>query len=182
MVTEGVGVVSARLPGRKLSVKEFYSLPGLVEDSPQAKYEFSAGPTISRFLQGLKEGKILGRRCPRCGRIYVPPRDYCEYCHVALTDWVEVPDTGTVETAVVSYISTRRERLEKPIVVGVVRLDVPGYAKGSYEFAGLFHRICVPPEVAMSPEVIGMRVKARWRPKEQRTGSILDIECFEPVG
>ncbi len=170
-----------KLPGTKLSSKEMYSLPGLVESAPQAKYDFSAGPTISRFLQGLKEGKILGRKCPRCGRVYVPPRDYCEYCHVALTDWVEVPDTGTVHTAVVSYISVRRERLEKPEVVGVIRLDVPGYPPNGYEFAGLFHRLCVPPEEAMSDEVIGMKVRARWKPKEQRTGSILDIECFEPV-
>ncbi len=124
----------ARLPGTKLSAKEMYSLLGLVESSPQAKYEFSAGPTISRFLQGLREGKILGRRCPRCGRIYVPPRDYCEYCHVALTDWVEVPDTG-----------------------------------------------CIDPEEAKKDSTIGMKVKARWKPAEQRTGSVLDIECFEPV-
>ncbi len=171
-----------KFPGTKLSAKEMYSLPGLVESSPQAKYEFSAGPTISRFLKGLKEGKILGRRCPRCGRIYVPPRDYCEFCHVPLADWVEVPDTGRVETAVVSYISVKRERLEKPEVVGVIRLDVPGYPEDGYEFAGLFHRICMDPEEAKKDKTIGMKVKARWRPPEQRTGSILDIECFEPVG
>ncbi|MGC9071237.1 MAG: Zn-ribbon domain-containing OB-fold protein [Acidilobus sp.] len=174
--------MSVKLPGRKLSSKEMYSLPGLVETVPIAKFDFSAGPTISRFLLGLKQGKMLGRRCPRCGRVYVPPRDYCEYCHVALTDWVEVPDTGTVQVAVVSYISVKRERLEKPEVIGVVKLDVPGYPEDGYEFAGLFHRLCVPQEVAMSDKVIGLKVKARWRPKEQRTGSIVDIECFEPMG
>jgi uncharacterized OB-fold protein len=179
IVSERKGEV--KLPGTKLSTKEMYSLLGLVESAPQAKYEFSAGPSLSKFLQGLKEGKILGKRCPRCGRIYVPPRDYCEYCHVPLTNWVEVPDTGVVHTAVVSYISTKRERLEKPEVVGVIRLDVPGYKEDSYEFAGLFHRLCIDPEEAKKDSAVGMKVKARWKPKEQRTGSILDIECFEPV-
>jgi uncharacterized OB-fold protein len=94
---------------------------------------------------------------------------------------VEVPDTGTVHTAVVSYIKATRERLEKPEIVGIIRLDVPGYRDDEYEFAGLFHKLCgVTPEDVMSGRVIGMRVRARWRPPEERRGSILDIECFEP--
>ncbi|WP_218184355.1 Zn-ribbon domain-containing OB-fold protein [Aeropyrum camini] len=69
-----------KLPGTYLSDKDLRALPGLVEHTPEAKYMFSAGQAQSRFLQGLREGRILGVRCPRCGRVYVPPRSYCEYC------------------------------------------------------------------------------------------------------
>ncbi len=170
------------LPGRYLRGREMYELPGLVRAEPRARYLFSAGQALSRFLQGLKEGRILGRRCPVCGRVYVPPRAYCEYCHVPTSEWVEVPGTGVIHTAVVSYIATDRSRLEKPEIVGVIRLDAPGYREDSYEFAGLFHRICgVTPEQVMDGSAIGMRVRPRWRPPEERTGSINDIECFEPV-
>ncbi len=170
------------LPGHGLKAKEMYSLPGLVEYVPRARYSFAAGQALSVFLKGLKEGKILGRKCPRCGRVYVPPRMYCEYCHVPTSEWVEVPDTGVIHTAVVSYISTFRERLEKPEIVGVVRLDAPGYPENSYEFAGLFHKFCgVSEEDVKTGKAIGMRVKARWKPVEERKGDITDIECFEPV-
>ncbi|MDP8003739.1 MAG: Zn-ribbon domain-containing OB-fold protein, partial [Caldisphaera sp.] len=111
-----------KLPGIKLKEDEMYSLIGLVEDRPQAKYDFAAGTTISKFLIGLKEGKLLGRKCPKCGRIFVPPRSYCEWCHVATSEWVEVPQTGQIHTATITYISSKRERIAKPLVVGTIKL------------------------------------------------------------
>ena len=169
-------------PGTYLKRQDLERLPGIIKYKPRAKYLFTAGQALSRFLKGLKEGKILGVRCPVCGRVYVPPRAYCEYCHVPTSEWVELPGTGVVHTAVVSYIATDRSRMEKPEIVGVIRLDAPGYKEDSYEFAGLFHKLCgVTPEQVMDGSVIGMRVKPRWKPPEERTGSITDIECFEPV-
>ncbi|MCE4622606.1 MAG: Zn-ribbon domain-containing OB-fold protein [Desulfurococcales archaeon] len=170
------------LPGTYLKRDEYMKLPGLIKYKPVARYMFSAGQAQSRFLHGLKEGKILGVLCPSCRRVYVPPRAYCEYCHTPTSEWVELPGTGTIHTAVVSYIATDRSRLEEPEIVGVIRLDAPGYKEDQYEFAGLFHKICgVTPEQVMDGSAIGMRVKPRWKPAEERTGSVTDIECFEPV-
>ncbi|MEB3773530.1 MAG: Zn-ribbon domain-containing OB-fold protein [Desulfurococcales archaeon] len=172
-----------RLPGHYLKSKEMYSLPGLVEYKPYLRYMFSAGQAQSKFLEGLKQGRILGKRCPSCGRVYVPPRSYCEYCMRPTSDWVEVSGEGEVHTAVVSYISTFRERMEKPEIVAVIKLYAPGYTEKGYEFPGLFHKLCnVEPEDVESGRVIGMRVKPRWRPENERRGDINDIECFEPVG
>jgi len=93
-----------------------------------------------------------------------------------------VTGTGEIHTAVVSYIATDRSRLEKPEIVGVIRLETPGYRQGSYEFAGLFHKLCgVTEEDVKTGRAIGMKLKARWKPPEERRGSILDIECFEPI-
>jgi len=167
--------------GHGLKENELWQLSGLIEYRPRARYDFSAGQALGIFLEKLKEGKIVGSRCPRCGRIYVPPRSYCEYCLVPTVEIVEVPDTGTVHTAVISYIRATRERMEKPEIVGIIRLDVPGYREDEYEFAGLFHKLCgVSPEDVTSGKVIGMKVRAKWKPPEERKGSILDIECFEP--
>ena len=168
------------LPGTPISERELRELPGVVKYTPTAKYMFTAGQALSRFLHELKNGKIIGRRCNKCSRIYVPPRMYCEYCFKATDEWVEVPDTGVIHTVVVSYIAATRERLKEPVIIGVIRLDVPGYPDESYEFAGLFHRICgLKEDEVKSGKAIGMRVRARWKPKHERTGSILDIECFE---
>ena len=170
-----------RVPGRYLREEELRKLVGVIEYRPIARYTYSAGQALSEFLRGLKEGRILGKLCPSCRRVLVPPRAYCEFCFTPTTEWVEVPGTGRVETAVLSYIGTARERLEKPEVIAVIRLDAPGYAEGSFDFAGLFHKLCgVSEEDVKSGKVIGMRVKPRWKPPEERRGSILDIECFEP--
>ena len=171
-----------RTPGRYIREEDLGRLPGVIEYKPVARYSYSAGQALSEFLRGLKEGRILGKLCPSCRRVLVPPRVYCEFCFTHTTEWVEVPGTGVVETAVVSYIGTARERLEKPEIIGVIRLDAPGYREGSFDFAGLFHRLCgVTEDDVKSGRVIGMRVRPRWRPPEERRGSMLDIECFEPV-
>lgn len=171
-----------RTPGRYIREEDLRRLPGVIEYKPVARYSYSAGQALSEFLRGLKEGRILGKLCPSCRRVLVPPRVYCEFCFTHTIEWVEVPGTGVVETAVVSYIGTARERLEKPEIIGVVRLDAPGYREGSFDFAGLFHRLCgVTEDDVKSGRVIGMRVRPRWRPPEERRGSMLDIECFEPV-
>ena len=41
------------------------------------EYTVTAGHTLSRFLTGLVEGRLLGRRCPGCRKVYVPPRGAC---------------------------------------------------------------------------------------------------------
>ncbi len=162
-----------KLRGRGLKDEEFKRAI-LVEYKPSAKYAWSAGIALSRFLAELKEGRIIGRKCNKCGRILIPPRMYCEVCFRPTDEWVYVNDVGKVTTAVVSYISAERARLEKPEVVGVIEFDdAPG--------SGIFHRLNIKPEDVINRRAFGMRVKAVWKPKEQRVGSITDIEYFEPV-
>ncbi len=148
-----------------------------VNYKPEAVYSYTAGQALSKFLLGLKDGKILGRKCPKCGRVYVPPRMYCEDCYVPTSEWVEVKDEGIVMTAVASFISWTRDRLKEPEIVGVIRL-FPSSEK-DYVFPGLFHRICCSYEDVKSMRIMGKRVKAKWKPREKRTGSVEDIECFE---
>jgi len=62
------------------------------------RYSWAAGVAISRFLDELKNGRIVARRCNRCERILVPPRMYCEQCYRPTDEWVQIKDTGTVNT------------------------------------------------------------------------------------
>ncbi|BCU69677.1 Zn-ribbon domain-containing OB-fold protein [Stygiolobus caldivivus] len=148
-----------------------------VKYKPNAKYAYTAGQAYSRFLLGLKEKKIIGRKCNKCNRVYVPPRMYCDDCFRPTDEWVEVKDEGIVETAVASFISWTRERIEKPEIVGVIRL-FPSTDR-DWVFPGLFHRICVEYEDVKDMVVLGKKVRALW--KEDRVGSINDIECFRVV-
>src|SRR5579875_418689 len=130
---------------------------------PYIRYEFSAGQALSRYLQELKNGRIIGRKCNKCNRILVPPRLYCEQCFRMTDEWVYVRDEGIVNTAVVSYITQDARKAERPEVVGVIELiDAPGQ--------GIFHRINVDPKEVVEKTVFGKRVRAVWKKSEERVG------------
>jgi len=164
--------------GTPLKEEDLYKYP-LEEYRLDVIYAVSTGEAYSKFLEGLREGKILGTHCSKCGSVFIPPKVYCPYCFRRISDWVEASDEGTVVTAVVSYVSGTRDRLDKPIVIGVVRLTVPGYSIGERRFPGIMHYLCINPEDVRNMRAFGMRVRASWR--KERAGSILDIECFKPI-
>ncbi len=146
-------------------------------------YRHSAGAAFSRFLEGLKNGKILGTRCENCGRVLIPPRIFCEWCFKDVDKWVEHPGTGIISTYSLSYIGTDpRVRFEKPVIVAVIWFDGTVKAVNSsrtvLHAAGMLHKV-----YGVDPEKVhvGMRVKPVWRKPEERVGSILDIEYFAPV-
>ena len=131
-------------------------------------YEWSAGLAGSRFFQELRDNKrIMGTKCPKCSRVMVPPRIFCEECFVDAEEWVEVSPKGTLVTFGESYLGTDGSRLQEPWILGIVRLDG---ADG-----GLIHYIgeAKPQELH-----IGMRMEAVFN--EVRQGNILDIKYFKP--
>ncbi|MFX1255203.1 MAG: Zn-ribbon domain-containing OB-fold protein [Promethearchaeota archaeon] len=146
-------------------------------------YSRTAGYALGTFLNGLKEGKILGTKCNVCHRILVPPRLFCEWCFRDTDEWVEVPDTGVVNTYSVSYITTDpKVRLEEPLINGVIwldgtKLDTPA-SKTVRHWGGFLHHFG---EVKPEEMKIGMKVKAVWEPPKKRKGSILDIKYFKPI-
>ena len=135
-------------------------------------YCWDTGIAITRFLEELKKGKIIGRRCNKCKRTLVPPRMFCERDFVPTDEWVYVKDTGSVNTYSVSHIAADASRLNKPLIVAVIDLD------GASEGIGILHMIgdAKPNEIS-----VGIKVKAFLKPREERTGSITDIRHFKPV-
>ncbi|MEM0075853.1 MAG: Zn-ribbon domain-containing OB-fold protein [Nitrososphaerota archaeon] len=159
------------------------SLPGVSVSSEEIKkyvteqfearirYSWTSGVAISRFLEGLKNKEIWGRKCNRCGRIVVPPRMYCEQCFRPNDEWVKLKDTGKVNTYSVAYVNADASRRKEPIIIAVIEID------GASPLMGILHYLG---EVQPDDVRIGMKVKAVW--KDERKGSILDIRYFKPIG
>jgi len=134
-------------------------------------YIYTLGVAGERFFREIKDNaRIMGARCAKCDLTYVPPRLYCERCFEKLEEWREVGRRGTVYTYTVAYEALDGSRLEEPEILAFVAMD------GAH--GGLIHRLdgIKPHEVK-----IGLAVEAIFKPKNQRTGSILDIEHFRPV-
>ncbi|HEV2389803.1 MAG TPA: Zn-ribbon domain-containing OB-fold protein [Nitrososphaerales archaeon] len=165
----------ARYPGTEITADD--SRAGrylLTRYETELKYSWSSGQAISRFLSGLRDGELWGRRCDGCGRTMVPPRMYCELCFRPTDAWVRLRDTGMVVTYSLSYVNadaSRRGR-EQPIVVAVIEIE------DASPMMGLLH---VLGEVSRDQLAVGMRVKAVWRPKGERQGAITDIMYFRPA-
>jgi len=154
-----------------LSDEDFRSGIG-VDFAVQARYAWDAGVAIGGYLEGLKDGKILGRSCDGCRRILVPPRMFCEQCFRPTDAWVEVRDTGTVNTFSLAYITWDMRQLTDPDIPAVIDLD------GASPGIGIMHKLGdVEPEAVHT----GMRVRAVWRPEAEREGSILDIAYWAPI-
>jgi uncharacterized OB-fold protein len=152
--------------------KEDFERTIKIEYHPELLYAWDAGYAVGKFLQGLKEGKILGIRCRKCDRILVPPRAFCELCFLPLDEWVELKDTGRVNTFSISYISWDVRRLEKPEIPAVIEID------GASPGIGILHLLG---EVKPEEVKVGMKVKAVWKKESERIGAITDILYFKPL-
>ncbi|MEU9292130.1 OB-fold domain-containing protein [Streptomyces sp. NPDC048266] len=94
-------------------------------------YTYSPGRAQTRYLHALAERRTVGERCPRCTKVYVPPRGACPTCGVATTDQVEVGPRGTVTTYCIVNIKARNagnDAVEVPYVYAHIALDGAGLA------------------------------------------------------
>lgn len=133
-------------------------------------YIYTSGIAGERFFTALRdEGRILAVHCPVCKNNQLPPRPFCEGCFTELNEYVDVPLEGRVAAFTVSRLDRKGKPLPTPEVYAFVRFR--GVQEG-----GLIHRLLVPPEAAKA----GMSVRVKVKPREARTGTILDIEGFEP--
>jgi uncharacterized protein len=141
-------------------------------------YEWAAGPVLGRFLTELRDNaRILGNQCPSCGRVMLPPRTFCGKCRgVEVGDnWLEVSDVGTLEGYVKAVHPTwdpnQGKLRTEPIMLAEIALD------GAHN-ARIAHLLS---ELDVEKVHHGMRVRAVWKPREERVGDLSDILHFEII-
>jgi uncharacterized OB-fold protein len=133
-------------------------------------YEHTTSPGESSYLHALAEGRLLGQRCPACGKVYIPPRGACPTDGVPTTDGVELPGTGTVTTFCIVNVAYPGQRVPSPYAAAAVLLD-----GADITFQHLILG-CPPGEVRM-----GMRVTPVWKPREQWGTTPENIDHFRPA-
>ncbi len=134
-------------------------------------YTVTAGLTLSRFLAGIVEGRILGRRCPDCHKVYVPPKGACPTCGVPTGEEVVVSDTGTLTTFCIVNVPFEGQTMKLPYVYGSILLDGADLP--------LLHLVNGLPAEAVR---MGLRVKAEWVPPAERRPTLESIRWFVPTG
>jgi uncharacterized OB-fold protein len=134
-------------------------------------YDYSVGAGYSTFLRAIREGRILGARCPDTGKVYVPPRLSSVETASLMSELVELPDRGVVYTYCIVNIKFYDQVLEIPYAYAYIVLDGADSA--------IMHLIQECPVEEMRP---GMRVEAVWKDPSEWTESMENIRYFKPTG
>ncbi|AWK71018.1 DNA-binding protein [Rhodococcus oxybenzonivorans] len=134
-------------------------------------YMHSASAEESYYLRGLKEGKLIGGRTGADGKVYIPPRSANPTDGIPTKEQVELPDRGIVTTFCIVNVPFLGQRIKPPYVAAYVLLDGADIA--------FLHLIleCDAADVRM-----GMRVEAKWKPREEWGYTLENIEYFRPTG
>jgi uncharacterized protein len=143
----------------------------MLETPIRLDYEFTAGYAQSRFLKGIAEGKFLGQRCPKCGKVYVPPRGSCPTDGVPTTDEVVLGNSGIVTTYCVVNVPFAGQSIEIPYICAQVLLD-----GANLSFMGLIQ------EIPTDQIRMGMRVEAVWVEPDELSPSLASVRYFRPNG
>jgi uncharacterized OB-fold protein len=134
------------------------------------EYRYTPGTAASGFLRGIKEGKLLGRRCPSCQKVYLPPRGGCSMCGVEFGETVEVKDSGTLVTFAVVNVNFANRVIDLPYVTAEVCFD-------GADVTSMVLLSGVPIEDVR----MVMRVKAVWLPEAEWDYSLANIDHVEPL-
>jgi uncharacterized OB-fold protein len=146
--------------------------PVTIQVTPSTiEIQHTASLPESAFLRGLEEGKLLGARTGKNGKVYFPPKEADPATGLELDNFVELPDKGTVTTFAIINIPFAGQRIKPPYVAAYVLLDGADIA--------FLHLI---QEIDASEVRMGMRVQAVWKPREEWGLGIDNIEYFKPTG
>jgi uncharacterized protein len=146
--------------------------PVTVQVTPSAiEIRHTASIPETAYLKALKEGKLLGARTGKDGKLYFPAREADPATGKVLDEYVELPDKGTVTTFAIINIPFPGQRIKPPYVAAYVLLDGADIP--------FLHLVS---DIDADKVRMGMRVEAVWRPREEWDFGIDNIEYFRPTG
>ena len=141
-----------------------------IESPVYLDYNFTAGQATARFLTKVKEGKLVGQRCPSCRNVYIPPRGACAACGVATNEEVELPHKATVQSFTIVYVPIPGNPIKPPYVIANLVVD-----GANISFLHLLSE-CKNEDVR-----IGMRVEAKWKDPSEWGFAMENIQYFAPI-
>lgn len=144
----------------------------VIEERWNLTYRHSAGPINSHFFVRLRDaGELLGRFCPTCERVLMPPRSFCDRCFVETTRWQPVGPGGRLE--MFTTVHRKFQGLpDPPYCFGYVLLDgadtaILNYVRG------------IDLSDAAAVQALGVGTRMRVALADKRQGRMSDF-WFEP--
>lgn len=133
--------------------------------------QHTASREESAYLRAVAAGKLLGARTGKNGKVYFPPHGADPATGQRTTEFVELPDKGTVTTFAIINISFIGQHIKPPYVAAYILLDGADIP--------FLHLVS---DIDAHKVRMGMRVEAVWKPPDQWDFGIDNIEYFRPTG
>ncbi|NMB01230.1 MAG: hypothetical protein GX971_06890 [Firmicutes bacterium] len=82
-------------------------------------------PVVRTFYEELEKGRIMGRRCKRCGAVDFPPVLACNTCSGTDMEWIEISGRAKMTSLIMpSVLSTKPETLDlMPFCLACVEIE-----------------------------------------------------------
>lgn len=90
------------------------------------KVNFTPYTKVSKFAQDLREGKLEGTKCKKCGQVYFPPRADCSNCMSSDMEWRAYTGKGKLVTFTTIHAAPTGFDDMAPYTIGVLDLNEGG--------------------------------------------------------
>lgn len=134
-------------------------------------YHYIASRTLTPFLRELRRGRLTGALSPATGKVLIPPLGACPESGTATAELLSLADAGTVLSFTTVHLPIPDSPLKPPFIVANILLD------GADQSISHLVTGCDPAAV-----VIGMRVRAHWRPSSEWDYGLENVAYFEATG
>jgi len=89
--------------------------------------------TIEQFYKYISQGKLMGGKCKKCGKIHLPPRPLCDRCFSKDFEWIQIQPKGKLVTYTIIHVAPPQFQQMAPYAVGIIQLEndlkIPGMIK-----------------------------------------------------
>lgn len=134
-----------------------------IKDILKIDYRYTMGGQSKFFIELMNNKKLLGTKCTKCGKIWMPPRINCSECYEP-AEWVEMRQTGTIDVSTIVWYTTSAFIKAIPYGIGFIRLDGADTAM----LQGIFSESLIPSKVKK-----GKKVRAVFQ--KEREGKMTDF-------
>jgi uncharacterized OB-fold protein len=134
-------------------------------------YDYTPGVATTRFLNAIKEKRLVGERCPETAKVYIPPRGVSPVAGLPTTEQVELGTDGTIVSFCIVNLDFTGNAQEIPYVSALILVDgsdLPIY--------GLVR------EIPYDQVRTGLRVRPVWVDDADLTTSFENIKWWAPNG
>jgi len=90
------------------------------------KVNFTPYTKVERFADELRDNKLMGTKCKKCGEVYFPPRADCTKCMSNEMEWRNYSGKGKLVTFTTIHAAPTGFDDIAPYTIGVIDLQEGG--------------------------------------------------------
>ncbi len=87
--------------------------------------------TFKDYNEALKQNRLLGLKCKKCGTVTTPPKMVCRECSGSDLEITELDGVGKIKTFTTVYVPSEGREAETPYIIVLVELDEGPWIMGN---------------------------------------------------